>query len=650
MASVTWTRFADKSATSARELQHEWRELVEHLQHAGPYAAKSLCPWIKLARFGEARSSRGALRHDGNIVHITGVEGDYDAERMQPEEAIEKLEKAQLRAVVYTSPSHTAAAPRWRVLAPLSRPHDPGARSALLARVNGVLGGVLTPESFTLSQSYYYGRVQGQDDYRVLVTFDDPDDGMTVDDADELDELAVGRPQKPVAAAAGSPVDAIAARVEHLGRRLRTGDGRRDLLKSYIGDRSNRGLSADEVRTLLDDVVARFFDPADPIDWSNINQLITDITDADGAQRAQIQETVGGFVAGLGPAAPATGGLPLLDLAEMEAQSANVAWAVKHVVPDDSVGMMFGASGTFKSFIALDMALHIAHGMPWLGRKTKRGAVLYLAAEGGTGLWRRIKAWHQARGHQWHGAPLYVVPVPVMLMSKAQAVVAAAAARGITPVLVVVDTMSQTFDGEENSANEVAAYLRALGARFRALWRCVVLVIHHSGHAATERPRGSSAITSNTDFLMGVFRDESQLLATLTCEKQKDGERFDPVSFELTSHALGRDADGDEIRSLAARHLSPGSEVAAALVRQHAAGRGGRTMQLVELAHNGQSYKSLRHAFYEAMGDAKTDAKQKAFTRAWSEAKNQHLLELVDGVVVLPTPATSVDNSHEEAP
>ena len=57
--------------------------------------------------------------------------------------------------------------------------------------------------------------------------------------------------------------------------------------------------------------------------------------------------------------------------------------------------------------------------------------------------------------------------------------------------MVVVDTLSQTYSGEENSANEMAAYLREIGLRFRQLWQCAVLLIHHSGHQATERPCGS---------------------------------------------------------------------------------------------------------------------------------------------------------------
>ena len=387
-ATITWTRFLDHSSAHKRELNHEWRELIEHITHAGPYPAKSLCPWIKLARFGEVRSRKGALRHDGNMLEVTGVEGDYDGEQVQPEDAAKRLERAGIRAVVYTSPSHTEERPRWRVLAPLSKPTSPGDRTRLLARVNGALGGILTGESFTLSQSFYYGRVEGQGSYRVLCTYDDPDEGACVDESDQLDAIAIGRPMRS-AVGDGSAGHCIAAAAEQLGRRLRTGDGRRDLLKSYIGDKSNRGLNADEVRTLVDDVASRFFDPADPLDWSNVNTLITDICAADAGERAEVEATVGPFLAGLKQEPAASDDLlPILNPSQLEAAAGNLTWAVKHVIPAESLGVLFGASGTFKSFVAIDYALHCAHGLTWLGKKTKRGPVLFIAAEGGAGVWR----------------------------------------------------------------------------------------------------------------------------------------------------------------------------------------------------------------------------------------------------------------------
>jgi anti-sigma factor RsiW len=127
--------------------------------------------------------------------------------------------------------------------------------------------------------------------------------------------------------------------------------------------------------------------------------------------------------------------LPLLTLEELQQQAQDVSWLVKGVIPADSVGMFFGASGTFKSFIALDLALHIVHGMQWLRRKTRRAPVIWIAAEGGAGTWKRIEAWHREHGIIWQGAPIYVVPVALDLAQEAYRVVEAVKAKlpGVTP-------------------------------------------------------------------------------------------------------------------------------------------------------------------------------------------------------------------------
>lgn len=331
---------------------------------------------------------------------------------------------------------------------------------------------------------------------------------------------------------------------------------------------------------------------------------------------------------------PGGGRVPLLKLAALREASAAVRWLVKHVVPADSIGMLFGGSGTFKSFIALDAALHVAHGMPWLGRKTAQGPVVYIAAEGGAGLWSRVHAWHRARNLSWSVAPLYVVPAALDLTADAWQVVDAAQLLGVTPSLVVVDTLSQTYAGEENSANEMAAYLRELGARFRGLWACSVMIIHHSGHQATERPRGSSAIRANLDYLLGVSRDEKEMLATVNCLKQKDGELFDDATFSMKVEQLGDDEDGDPVTSLVAYHLSSEDEIMRAQQGEQAAGRGGRQQIFMTLVQNGMEEKTLRKAFYEELGVTDADVRKKAYYRARDAAVRQKLIEVVEGVII----------------
>jgi hypothetical protein len=326
--------------------------------------------------------------------------------------------------------------------------------------------------------------------------------------------------------------------------------------------------------------------------------------------------------------------VPLLRLDALQEASHSVRWLIKHVVPAESLGMLFGGSGTFKSFIALDAGLHVAHGLPWLGRRTNKGSVMYIAAEGGTGLWPRIDAWHRARNLRWTGLPFTVVPVSVDLGTEAWRVVDAAQAIGQTPSLVIIDTLSQTFSGEENSAAEMAAYLRQLGARFRALWNCAVLVIHHSGHLATERPRGSSVIRGNVDFLMGVFRDEKEMLATVSCSKQKDGDTFDDVTFSLSKFRLGTDEDGDEVTSLVARHLTSAEEVEEAMRVEAKAGRVGKNQLLLSLVQNGMRESDLRKVFADECGIENPESRKRVFNRAKAWAMQHGYIEVAAGIVI----------------
>jgi hypothetical protein len=166
------------------------RQMVEGVlvSHA---ATKAALPWMKLATFGDLRTAKGSLRHESNMLVIDGIEADYDDEKISIDSARAMLAAARLAAVVYTSPSHTPTKPRWRVLCPASTALPPESRAGLVGRLNGVLGGVLAGESFTASQGYYYGFVDGAEHHRAEAV-----EGRFIDLANDLDSGAIGRPVK----------------------------------------------------------------------------------------------------------------------------------------------------------------------------------------------------------------------------------------------------------------------------------------------------------------------------------------------------------------------------------------------------------------------------------------------------------------------
>lgn len=302
----------------------------------------------------------------------------------------------------------------------------------------------------------------------------------------------------------------------------------------------------------------------------------------------------------------------LLTYDELKKQAGGLSWVVKHILPASSVGVMFGASGTFKSFIALDGSMHVAHGLRWLNQRTGHAPVVYLAAEGGVGALRRVEAWHKARGMDpLKGQFLFCIR-PLALLTQAVLLRREIERLQVQPALIVIDTMSQTFTGEENSSSEVAEFLRAVRTELAHPFGACVLIVHHSGHAATERPRGSSAIRANTDFLIGVHRDEKEMLATAEVVHQKDGELPDPITFGLNVVHLGKDQDGDAVTSLTATHLDSVTEVLESARRS----RGGQLDRILAAVDTGRPEKEVRLAFYSSLEDSNPEARKKAFQRA----------------------------------
>lgn len=183
---ITYTLFPDVwPRTKTERADTPWDVLVANIRNAPTYIDKSHCPLISIGEYGDLMSAgkHPILRHAGNIKRIFGIEIDYDGEQVPIEEAAALLQGANICAVLYTSPSHTPQRPRWRALMPLSEPAIPEKREEYVGRANRILGGIATRESFTLSQSFYIGRVRAAE-YVVIDT-----QGRMIDLAYDIEPL-----------------------------------------------------------------------------------------------------------------------------------------------------------------------------------------------------------------------------------------------------------------------------------------------------------------------------------------------------------------------------------------------------------------------------------------------------------------------------
>jgi hypothetical protein len=186
--SFSVTFFADYAAASKKIARHDMESLADLISRTTE-SHKEALPWLKLARFGDRRTPQQSLRYDANVIAVTGIEADYDDGKMMFDEARDLLEKQGIASLLYTSPSHTDDVPRWRVLCPLAEETTPHRRGAFLARLNGLFRGIFAGESWTLSQSYYYGSVRRNPSHRVEII-----EGQTIEEHDDLDVIAIGKP------------------------------------------------------------------------------------------------------------------------------------------------------------------------------------------------------------------------------------------------------------------------------------------------------------------------------------------------------------------------------------------------------------------------------------------------------------------------
>ena len=242
---------------------------------------------------------------------------------------------------------------------------------------------------------------------------------------------------------------------------------------------------------------------------------------------------------------------PLLAISDLHA-TPPPSWRVEGYLPQRGFGILFGPSGTFKSFIALDMALSVAHGIPWRGRNVTQGPVLYIAAEGTYGIANRVLVWIEHRGKDAPCAGFWLAPVAGNLLDPkfVAYVIDRLSALPEKPVLVVADTLARSFGGgDENSTKDMNTFVLSCD-KIAAALDCFVLAIHHSGKDSDRGARGSSVLRAAADVEIKVTRDNGDMVATISVTKQKDAEETQPQSVRLIPVEIAHPQTGEIISSL----------------------------------------------------------------------------------------------------
>lgn len=219
-------------------------------------------------------------------------------------------------------------------------------------------------------------------------------------------------------------------------------------------------------------------------------------------------------------------------------------WLLDRHLPETALGVVYGAPGSGKSFLALAWAVAIATGQPWLGHATRRGMVLYVSAEGGSGLGQRVQAIRTAHGLGGTVDLLFVREAVNLLEARDVTALLAdldawtdthgtpATMMPEHPALVVFDTMARCMPGgDENSAQDVGRVIAGADV-IRQQTSAAVLIVHHTQKSG-ELERGSSALRGAADAMFALKNEEGTL--TLECTKQKDATAVDARRLRLVA-------------------------------------------------------------------------------------------------------------------
>lgn len=215
-------------------------------------------------------------------------------------------------------------------------------------------------------------------------------------------------------------------------------------------------------------------------------------------------------------------------------------WMIRGVLPDKGIAAIYGASGSGKSFVALDMSAAVANGNAWFNRKAHKKDVLYLSLEGG-GLQNRIKAWEK-ENEDYFPENVGFIEDQIDLRAPEflnQLCLAVNPVGGKFNGLIIVDTLNQSAAGmDENSSRDMGEVIKAL-RYIEKMTDSLVIFVHHATKSEENRSmRGHGSLFAACDAVIEVSRTGDGDTRSWSLVKSKDSADGQTGDFKLAEHVV----------------------------------------------------------------------------------------------------------------
>lgn len=232
----------------------------------------------------------------------------------------------------------------------------------------------------------------------------------------------------------------------------------------------------------------------------------------------------------------------------------------KGLINKKTLSVFYGPSGSGKSFLVLDMAVHLALGRNWAGFKCKgQTSVLYLSLESGASFGKRVVAARERCGVLAR-APLTEFPFAFYdkkLNLRTNKDHIAFIEKMIDDLekqsghkcgLLVVDTLSAGFAGGDENTKDMTEFVDTLQLLAEKK-QVTITIVHHTGKDETAGARGHSSLKANIDTEIRIRSEKKgeRYLRSFESDKQKDGKTGGFTKFGLITVEVGKEEDGDVI-------------------------------------------------------------------------------------------------------
>ena len=225
-------------------------------------------------------------------------------------------------------------------------------------------------------------------------------------------------------------------------------------------------------------------------------------------------------------------------------------WLLEGILPESAYAIMYAPEASFKTFLALDMALSIATGFP-LGPSQftdaeicSPGPVLYITGEGLGNIRKRVEGWEKIHndGNPVKGFNLFS-PTP-KLTDDIDNLCEFIRATSRDYKLIILDTVSRVMQGLNENAQENASAFTALADALRDVGSSTsILALHHVNKGGSIR--GSSVFAADADVVLRVedreARGQDSAVAITTIKMKDAPDQQAPLKYLLREIDLGED-------------------------------------------------------------------------------------------------------------